>query len=211
MAARLTRAPEHGAGTSEPRPEKADHAPILALTPLRRSGNFRAGVVSLVADDSWVGRHQDPRTIGPVSSDLKARIQADLNAARKQRDRARTLVLSTTLSEIRNREIEVGASLDDDEVVRVVSRAVKQRREASEQMRRGGREELARKEDDEATLLSTYLPEQLPEEDVRGLVRRAIEAGAGDMGSVMGRIMPEIRGRFDGKEASRIAREELGR
>jgi len=146
-----------------------------------------------------------------VSSDLKNRLQADLVAARKQRDRARTLVLSTTLSDIKNREIEYGGELPDEEVVRVLGRAIKQRRDAAEQMRAGRREELAVKEEAEATALSVYLPQQLGEEEVRAMVREAVAGGARAIGPLMGQLMPRLRGRFDGKEANRIAREELSR
>ncbi len=139
------------------------------------------------------------------------RLQADLNRARKDRDRARTLVLSTTLSDVRNREIENRRDASDEDVIAVLSRAVKQRREASEQMRAGGREDLASKEDTEAGILQGYLPEALSEDEVRTLVRKAVEGGADQMGAVMGSIMPSIRGRFDGREANRIVREELSR
>jgi hypothetical protein len=144
-----------------------------------------------------------------VTSDLRSRLQADLNEARKQRDKARTLVLSTTLSEIKNREIDLRGALPEEELLQVMNRAIKKRREAAEQMRAGGREELARREESEAELLTSYLPRGLSEADVRGLVRSEIRAGATDLGPLMGRIMPRIRGRFDGKEANRIAREEL--
>jgi uncharacterized protein YqeY len=145
-----------------------------------------------------------------VSTDLKTRLQKDLNDSRKQRDKARTLVLSTALSDVRNREIEYGGSLPDEELVQVLTRAIKQRRDAADQMRAGGREELALKEEAEARLLASYLPEGLSEEEVRAIVREAIAAGASSLGSLMGQVMPRIRGRFDGKEANRIAREELG-
>jgi hypothetical protein len=144
-----------------------------------------------------------------VNPTLKARLRADLNQARRDRDRVRTLVLSTTLSEVRNREIELGAEASDDDVLQVIGRAIKQRRDAAEQMAAGGRPELAEKEDREAELLGAYLPEQLGEDDVRGLVREIVEGGADQMGTVMGQLMPRIRGRFDGKEANRIVREEL--
>lgn len=146
-----------------------------------------------------------------VSSDLKSRLRADLNSARRQRDRARTLVLSTTLSDIRNQEIEHGGPLPEEELVRVVSRAIKQRTEAAAQMRDGGRGELADKEEAEAAFLSGYLPEPLDEAEVRALIREAIDGGVDSIGALMGRIMPAVRGRFDGKEANRIAREELSR
>ena len=144
-----------------------------------------------------------------MAEPLKTRLQSDLNRARKDRDRARTLVLSTTLSELKNREIANGKDASDDDVIAVLSRAIKQRREASEQMRSGGREELAAKEEAEAGILQEYLPEPMTEEEVRALVREAIVGGAEQMGAVMGRLMPLIKGRFDGKEANRIVREEL--
>jgi len=145
-----------------------------------------------------------------VASDLKLRIQSDLNAARKQRDKERTLVLSTLLSEVRNREIDEGAEADDDAVTQVISKGIKQRKDAAEQMRAGGREELASVEEAQAEILSGYLPEGLGEDEVRALVREAIADGVDQMGPLMGRLMPLIRGRFDGKEANRIVREELG-
>ncbi len=144
-----------------------------------------------------------------MAEPLKTRLQSDLNRARKDRDRARTLVLSTTLSELKNREITNGKDASDDDVIAVLSRAIKQRREASEQMRSGGREELAAKEEAEVGILQEYLPEPMTEEGVRALVREAIVGGAEQMGAVMGRLMPLIKGRFDGKEANRIVREEL--
>jgi len=144
-----------------------------------------------------------------VPSDLKLRIQADLNQSRKQRNKERTLVLSTVLSEIRNKEIDERGDADDDAVIQVISRAIKQRKDASQQMSDAGRGELAAVEDAQAKVLAEYLPEALGEDEVRELVRAAIAAGADQMGPLMARVMPEIRGRFDGKEANRIVREEL--
>jgi len=144
-----------------------------------------------------------------LTAPLKNRLQADLNEARKARDKLRTLVLSTTLSEIRNREIEVGGEADDEEVLSVISKAVKRRKEASEQMRAGGRGELADRESQEAEILSGYLPEGLSEGEVRALVREILGQGSRELGPVMGQLMPRIKGRFDGKEANRIVREEL--
>lgn len=145
-----------------------------------------------------------------MADSLNDRIRADLNQARRDRDKLRTTVLTTALSEIRNKEIEVGHTLGDDEIVQVVSSAIKRRREAAEQMRAGGREELAEKEEQEAAILSAYLPPQLTEDEVRAMVREAIADGAGNVGAVMGRVAPRIKGRFDGREANRIVREELG-
>lgn len=144
-----------------------------------------------------------------MSSELKSRIQADLNEARRARQKDRTLVLSTILSELKNREIEAGGEIDDDGAVRVISKAIKQRKDASEQMTAAGREELAAIEDAQAEILQAYLPEGLTEDEVRAMVREIVAGGAQQMGQVMGQLMPRIRGRFDGKEANRVVREEL--
>jgi hypothetical protein len=137
------------------------------------------------------------------------RLRADLTAARKERDKLRTLVLSTAISEVRNKEIDSRTEIDDDGVVQVLSKGIKQRKDAADQMRAAGREELAATEESQSKVLAEYLPEGLSEDEVRALVRQAIADGADQMGALMGRIMPQIRGRFDGKEANRIVREEL--
>ena len=144
-----------------------------------------------------------------MAETLKDRMRSDLNEARKSKDKLRTSVLTMTLSEVRNREIDLGRELEDADVVAVVTRALKQRKEAADQMREAGREELAEKEEREARVLDAYTPESMDEDEVRALVKDAIASGADNMGAVMGVIMPRIRGRFDGKDANRIVREEL--
>jgi uncharacterized protein YqeY len=145
-----------------------------------------------------------------LASDLKARIQSDLNTSRKARDKDRTLVLSTVLSDIRNREIDGKVEIDDEGVLGVLTRGIKQRKDASDQMRAAGRDELADVEDGQAAILAEYLPEGMSEDDVRAAVRTILASGVTQMGALMGQLMPLIRGRFDGKEANRIVREELG-
>ena len=144
-----------------------------------------------------------------MSDGLLPRLEADLTRSRKDRDRIRTSVLSMTLSEIRNRRIELGRDLSDEEVGDVLGKAGKRRQEAADQMRAGEREELAAKEETEAGILAEYLPEAMDEMEVRTLIRGIMAEGVTEMGPLMGRLMPRIRGRFDGKEANRIAREEL--
>jgi uncharacterized protein YqeY len=140
---------------------------------------------------------------------LKDQIRADLNDARRARDKLRTTLLTTFISEIRNREIELGRELGEEEVQGVATTAIKRRREAAEQMRGAGRGELAEKEDQEAALLQAYLPAQLGEEEVRAMVREAVAAGASDLGGVMKVVSPRTKGRFEGRELNRIAKEEL--
>ena len=145
-----------------------------------------------------------------LKDSLKEKLRSDLNEARRARDKVRTLVLSTTLAELRNREIETGGGLDDDGVRMVVARAIKQRQDAAAQMAAGGREDLAAREREQEQVLRGYLPPDLSAEDVRGMVRELINGGAGHIGAVMAGLMPRIRGRFDGRAASAIVREELG-
>jgi len=144
-----------------------------------------------------------------VSDSLRKQLRDALNQARKDRDKLRTLVLSTVLSEIRNEEIQTRGDAGDELVTTVLTRAVKQRREAAEQMRSGGRAELAEREEEEVRILGEFLPPPLEEDDVRAMIREIVAEGADQMGAVMGRLMPRIKGRFDGKEANRLVREEL--
>ena len=142
---------------------------------------------------------------------LKTRIQSDLIRARKDRDRGRTLVLSTTLSELKNREIELGRDASDDDAILVLTRGIKQRRESAEQMRLGARPDLADNEEDQADILKGYLPEALSEDQVRVMIREALAEGADNMGAVMSRLMPRLKGRCDGREANRLVQDELAR
>ena len=142
-------------------------------------------------------------------SDVKKRLQDDLAQARKDRDKERTLVLSTVLADVKNKEIDARGELTGDALVQVVSKAIKQRKDAAEQMRAAGRDELAEGEEAQAAILQAYLPEGLSEDEVRGIIRELIAGGADQMGPLMGALMPRLRGRFDGKEANRLVREEL--
>jgi len=144
-----------------------------------------------------------------VADSLQQQLRDALNQARKDRERSRTVVLSSTLSEIRNREIELGGEANDTVVREVIARGIRQRREAAEQMRAGGREELALKEEGEVAMLLPFLPPQLTEDEIRGMVRHLVADGAAGVGPVMAKLAPLIRGRFEGREANRIVREEL--
>lgn len=140
---------------------------------------------------------------------LQSRIQAELNAARKAQDKPATLLLSTTLSEVKNREIEARRELTDDDVVEVIRRGIKKRKESIELYEKGGRAELAAKERAEVAMLEKYLPAQVNPDEIRAAVRDAIAAGASNVGAVMGRVMPQFKGKADGSTISAIVREEL--
>jgi uncharacterized protein YqeY len=144
-----------------------------------------------------------------VNGSLAQELRAALNAARKGRDQHRTLLFSTILSDIRNREIELAKGLDDPDVVEVLRRGIKRRRESVEAFRAGGRAEAADREQREIELLEPYLPPAVADDEIRAAVREALGAGPKDLGALMGAVMPRFKGRADGKVVSRIAREEL--
>jgi uncharacterized protein YqeY len=140
---------------------------------------------------------------------LGERLAAALNEARKARDQARTLLLSTILADLKNREFELHHPLTDEEAVEVVRRGVKKRHEAAEQFTAGGRQDRAAVELAEVAALEAFLPAPVPPEEIRAAVRAAIAGGAKDLGKVMGQVMPQFKGRADGKLINQIVREEL--
>jgi uncharacterized protein YqeY len=142
-------------------------------------------------------------------SALQARLQAELTAARKAQDKPATLLLGMTLSEVKNRSIELKRDLTDDDVIDVVRKAIKKRRESVELYEKAGRNELAAQERAESTLLEKYLPPQVNPDEIRAAVRAAIAAGANNIGAVMGKVVPQFKGRAEGSAISVIVREEL--
>ena len=132
-----------------------------------------------------------------------------MNAARKAQDKARTLVLGTILANLKNRQIELRRPLTDAEVLEVVRKGIKLRREAAEQYTAAGRQELAEVELAQIRILEEFLPPAVEPAEIRAAVRAAIDAGARDVGKVMAQVLPQYRGRADGKVINQIAREEL--
>ena len=142
-------------------------------------------------------------------SELIARLQTDLNASRKAQDKAGTLLLGTILADIKNRRIELRRDLTDDDAREVLRKGIKRRREAIEMYDKGGRTDLASRERDEVTRLESYLPANVGDDEIRAAVRAAVAAGATTIGVLMGKVMPQFKGRADGSAINRIAREEL--
>jgi len=140
---------------------------------------------------------------------LGDRLQADLNAARKAQDKSAVLLLGTILSDVKNRRIELRSEPTDDDVLDVLRKGIKRRRESVEMYDKGNRPDLAEKERAEVAALEKYLPAQASEDEVRTAVRAAIAAGATSMGPLMGRVNPQFKGKADGSMISRIAKEEL--
>ncbi len=142
-------------------------------------------------------------------SPLAESLQAAMNAARKAQDKERTLVLGTIIANLKNRRIELRREPTDDEVVEVIRKGVKLRREATEQFEKAGRPELAKVELGQITVLEEFLPPAVDPEEIRQAVRAAIAGGAKDIGKVMGQVLPKFKGRTEGKVINDIVREEL--
>jgi uncharacterized protein YqeY len=148
--------------------------------------------------------------------ELKPRLRADLNAAMKARDELTTATLRMALTAVSTEEVagKQSRELSDDEVLRVLSREAKKRREAAEAFDAAGRMELAERERAEGVVLDAYLPAQLSDDELAELVRAAVaEAGASgpqQMGAVMKLVQPRVAGRADGKRMSDEVRRQLG-
>lgn len=145
---------------------------------------------------------------------LAERLAEDLRQALKNRDEVRVSTLRLARAAVHNAEIERGRPLSDGEVQEILRREVKRRREAIEAYRRGGREEAARREELEMAVLMEYLPQPLSDEELRVLVRQAVqETGASsskDAGRVVGWVMARAQGRADGRRVAELVREVLG-
>lgn len=149
---------------------------------------------------------------------LKQQLQEQLKEAMKAKDELKLSVIRMLLSAITYYEIEKGGAgyeASDEDVITVIGKQVKQRKDSIEQFTNAGRTELADKEKKEMEILETYLPAQMSEDEIRILVVDAIkQTGATspqDMGKVMGALMPQTKGKADGSVVSRIVKEELNK
>ena len=146
---------------------------------------------------------------------LKEKLTADMKEAMKAREegRQRLGVIRMVRGAIRQQEIDGQKELDDDAVLAVISKEVKQRRDSIEEFKKGGREDLIAQNEAEIAILMAYLPQQMAEGEIRKLVQDAITAtGASspkEMGKVMKELMPKVKGRADGKLVNQIVRELL--
>jgi uncharacterized protein len=147
--------------------------------------------------------------------ELKPRLRADLNAAMKARDELTTATLRMAITAVSTEEVagKQSRELSDDEVLRVLSREAKKRREAAEAFDAAGRTELADRERAEGLVLEAYLPAQLTDDELVELVRAAVTAagatGPLQIGAVMKIVQPQVAGRADGKRVSDEVRRQL--
>lgn len=143
---------------------------------------------------------------------MQDRFQADLKDAMRAQDDVRKMTLRSLITSFKNAAIDKRGELSEADAIEILSREAKKRREAAEGFRSGGRDEDAQREEAELVIIQSYLPSQLSEAEVRAIAQEAIAAlGTGDQGKVMGQVMPQIKGRFDGKQASALIRDEFNK
>lgn len=144
---------------------------------------------------------------------LKEKLMEDYKEALRQRDTVKVSTLRMLRAVIHNAEIDKGDELRDEEVVKVIQSEVRKEREALEAFERGGREDLAADARRRIEILESYLPRMLSEDEIREAALKVIEeVGAlspKDMGKVMSKLMPQLKGRADGSLVSRVVRELL--
>ena len=144
---------------------------------------------------------------------LKDNIQEAVKRALKQQQRVEVATLRLLLSEIKNAEIAQQKPADDSKVLDVIAKEAKRRRESIEAFKQGNRSDLVAQEEAELAILMSYLPEQMSREEIVAMARQVIDAvgvqGPSAKGKVMSQLMPQLKGKADGKEVSDIVTELL--
>ncbi|MDA0770028.1 MAG: aspartyl-tRNA amidotransferase [SAR202 cluster bacterium Casp-Chloro-G4] len=144
---------------------------------------------------------------------LKEQLNNDLKDAMRSGDTERRSTIRFLLSAIHNDEIAKQTELDDDGIIQVLTKQAQQRRDSITAFQGANRQDLVDKEQSELELIAAYLPEQMSEDEVRGIVQQVLTdtgaSGPQDMGKVMGQLMPKVRGKADGKMVSNMVNQML--
>ncbi len=145
---------------------------------------------------------------------LEDKLLEDYKTAMKAQNKVVLETLRMLRAALKNASLEKRNPLTEDEVSAVLAREVKRRKESLEMYEKGGRSELAEKEADEIKIISAYLPEGLSETELLELISKAVQdagaTGPGDIGKVMAAVMPQVKGRADGKLVQELVRKKLG-
>jgi uncharacterized protein len=144
---------------------------------------------------------------------LTERLNEDMKQAMKSQDKFRLSTIRMVRAAMKNQEIDLKRPLEDNEVLEIIGREIKQRKDSLQEFTKAGREDLAENVAAEIDIISVYLPEQLTEEEVKEIVQQTIqETGASskaDMGKVMAALMPKVKGRSDGKLVNQLVQQFL--
>jgi len=144
--------------------------------------------------------------------DLLKKIEEDLKKALKAQDKNAVSTLRFLLAAIRNFEIEKQKEITDEEVIQIIQKQIKLRKESIAAFQAGGRQDLAQKEESEAEILSKYLPQQLTEEKLKEIVSqtiRELNAGPNDFGKVMREVMVRVKGKAEGSQVAEVVKKTL--
>jgi hypothetical protein len=144
---------------------------------------------------------------------LSERLSEDLKKALKTGEKDMLSVIRMVKAGVKNKEIEKGSALSDEEICGVLMSLARQGNDSIEQFSKGGRQDLAAKESRELSIIQSYLPQQLTEKELKGIIKDAVKevgaSGPRDMGKVMKSIMPKIKGQADGKLVSELVKKAL--
>ena len=144
---------------------------------------------------------------------LSERLNEDMKQAMKSQDKFKLSTIRMVRSTIKNLEIDLKRTLDDNEVLDILSREIKQRKDALQEFEKAGRDDLAASARAEVEIIAVYLPKQLTEEEIKVIVQQTIqETGASskaEMGKVMSALMPKVKGRADGKLVNQVVQQFL--
>jgi uncharacterized protein YqeY len=142
-------------------------------------------------------------------SDLLSKLQSSLVTARKAQDKERTLVLSTLVAQVKDHALKIDHPLGDPDVVDVLRKGLKTRQDSIEQFEKAGRTELAEKEKGQVKVIEEFLPAAIDPAVVKAAAKAAVAGGAKDIGALMKVLMPQFKGKADGKVINDAAREAL--
>jgi len=148
------------------------------------------------------------------SKTLRDRLQSDMKAAMKAREKTRLGVIRMILAAVKQREVDERITLDDTQIIVVLDKMLKQRRDSEQQYREAGRDDLADTEASEIRIVQGYLPQPLTDGEISAYIKGAISesgaSGVNDMGKIMGILKPKMQGRADMGIVSKQVKSELG-
>jgi len=149
-----------------------------------------------------------------VETTLKQKLTDDLRKAIRGRDKLKCLVIRLLMSAIKNAEIAKRAELEEVDILSIITKEVRQRKESIEAFKQGNRQDLVAQEEAEMAILKEYLPEQISRDEIIVAARKIIDEvaaqGPGDKGKVMSQLMPQLKGKADGREINAVVTELLG-
>lgn len=144
---------------------------------------------------------------------IKDKLMADLKDAMKSHNKLRKDVITLIRSAIKQREVDERIELTDEDILTIISKQLKEKKSSIEDFKKGNREDLVKQTEDEMEILLEYLPKQLSQEDLKEIVKDAIDkeniSSMKDIGKLMKAVMPQVKGRADGNAVNKIARELL--